>query len=82
MKVFVVESKLYSGIELYSLNTDLTKVEWISKELDLLIPSYQDEYDEFLADLKELQAGGRVSFALIEERLIVTVEEVIDGSSL
>lgn len=82
MKVFVVKHIDHGFVELYTLDTDLTKIKWINQELENLIPSYQDERDEFLADLKKLQAGGRVSCAVIEERFIVSVEEVIDGSSL
>lgn len=78
MKVWVLHHEDYDYIDVYSEDTDPLEIPTIKSELENLIPSYVDERDEFIADVKAAKKSGNGG-ARIEERLtidLMPVEEI------
>lgn len=76
MKVWVIHHIDHDEIDVAHFERDIAEVPMVKYELELLTGSYADEKDEFLSSISRMRNGGREN-AYIEERLIVTLQEVI-----
>lgn len=78
MKVWLVSYDSYGEVDVYSEDTDITKIPGVETELSYLDGAYEDERESFLSDFARAKARGAGSCS-IEERLSCELVEVKNG---
>lgn len=75
MKVWLIHQESYGEVSVYSEDTDIMNTATVVSELEYLVGGYQEEADEFAADISRMKNTGRGT-ASIEERIRVELVEV------
>lgn len=75
MKVWVLTHDSYGEVSVYAEDTDIFKIKLIEDELSYLVGAYDEELEEFKADIDRAKTRGYGS-ATIEERFTITLEAV------
>lgn len=75
MKVWVINDYEHGDVSVVGFDTDILEIEPVKTELSYLVGGYEDERDEFIADVERMRKTGRGS-AGIEERFSVELQEV------
>lgn len=75
MKVWLVQNTSNGGVSVYSEATDVAEIPFIKTELGYLEGSYEEEREDFLADVKRARERG-YGQAVIEESLSVQLMEL------
>lgn len=75
MKVWILNYLEYGSVSVYDGMTDVLNIPAVKTELGYLEGGYEDERDQFIADVARAQKAGRGS-AEIAERLVIELQEV------
>lgn len=75
MKVWVLHHFDYGYTQTYAEDTDILESPIVKEELSWLTGGYEDEREEFIADVERMKRTGRGS-AMIEERFELELQEV------
>jgi hypothetical protein len=75
MKVWLVHDDDIGGTTVYNEGADIIQTPFIKRELGYLVGGYEEEREEFIADVQRARDRGRGS-AHIEDRLYVELVSV------
>lgn len=74
MKVWVID---FEGVEVYNGGLNPLDIPFVKDELSYLLGGYQDEYDKFVADVKNAVDRG-CGEAIVEERFTISLQDVLE----
>ena len=75
MKVWLLHMESYGEVDVFSEDTDVLEIPFVKTELESLDGGYEDERDDFIADVDRARNRG-TGRATIEERFTIELTEV------
>lgn len=75
MKVWLLHMDSYGEVDVFSEDTDVLEIPFVKEELSYLDGAYEDERDDFIAEIERIKKRGSGD-AAIEARFVIELTEV------